>query len=166
MDKVETLTRAKELRQSDKLEESQDLLLSLLEEYPEDPQVLFEVGGAYDVMGWENLAIPYYQDSVTQGLEGPELQECLVCLGSSLRLVGETDEAVSTLLKATEQFPENNSGRAFLALAYYSNEQYEESVRLLLELLLETTEDADILAYKDALDFYKDNLDEVWEEEQ
>ena len=166
MDKVETLTRAKELRQSDKLEESQDLLLALLEEYPQDPQVLFEVGGAYDVLGWENLAIPYYQDSINQGLEGPELQECLVCLGSSLRFIGEADEAVGTLLKATEQFPENNSGRAFLALAYYSNDQYEESVRLLLELLLDTTKDAEILAYKETLDFYKDNMDEVWEEEE
>jgi tetratricopeptide (TPR) repeat protein len=166
MDKVETLTRAKELRQSDKLEESQDLLLALLEEYPQDPQVLFEVGGAYDVMGWENLAIPYYQDSINQGLEGPELQECLVCLGSSLRFIGEADEAVSTLLKATEQFPENNSGRAFLALAYFSNDQYEESVRLLLELLLDTTEDTGILAYEETLDFYKDNLDEVWEAEE
>ncbi len=165
MDKVETLTRAKELRRSDNLEESQDLLLTLLEEYPHDPQVLFEVGGSYDVMGWENLAIPYYQDSIKHGLEGPDLQECLVCLGSSLRLVDDADEAVNTLLDATEQFPENNSGRAFLALAYYSNEQYEESVRLLLELLLDTTEDEDILAYKGALDFYKDNLDAVWEEE-
>jgi hypothetical protein len=49
-------------------------------------------------------------------------------------------------------------------LAYYSNEQYEEAVSLLLELVLDTTSDEDILAYADPLDFYRDHLDEVWDD--
>lgn len=158
----ETISRAKALRQQDELEESQSLLLSLLDEHPDDPLVLFEVGGSYDLLGEEKEAIPYYRKAIKAGLDGPDLQECLICLGSSCRVIGEFREAVDTLETAVADFPENNSGRAFLALAYYSNDQPEEAIRLLLELLLETTEDEDILAYADTLDYYKDNLDEEW----
>lgn len=164
MDKTETIKKAKTLRRQDKLEESQELLLALLEEYPHDPLVLFEVGGSYDVMGWEPDAIPYYEQAVQHGLEGDDLQECLVCLGSSYRVIGESQEAVDILEDAIDQFPDNNSSKAFLALAYYSNDQVEEAMSTLLELLLKTTKDENILTYYDPLDYYKDNLDEVWED--
>jgi tetratricopeptide (TPR) repeat protein len=94
---------------------------------------------------------------------GEDLQECLVCLGSSLRVVGQATEAIEVLQEAVEDFPDDNSGKAFLALAYYSAGQSHEAVKLLLELLLETTNDEDILAYGDPLDYYKDNLDERFE---
>ena len=55
----------------------------------------------------------------------------------------------------------NNSGRVFLALAHYSNGDADLAVSTLLAVLLETTKDEDILGYADALDYYKDNLDET-----
>jgi len=164
MNKEETIEQAKALRQEEKLEESEELLLALLEEYPDDPLVLFEVGGAYDVMGLETEAIPFYVRAIDEGLEGPELLECLICLGSSQRAIGDFQEAVDGLEEAVNNFPDDNSSKTFLALAYYSNQQYSESVRLLLDLLLNTTNDEQILSYADALDFYKDNLDEVWDD--
>lgn len=159
----ETITRAKKLRRQDELEASQELLLDLLTEHPDNPLVLYEVGGSYDVMGEEQEAIPYYQQAIAAGLEGNDLQECLVCLGSSQRNVGDFEEAVQTLEKVVDQFPDNNSGKVFLALAYYSDAREDEAVRLLLELLLKTTTDQNILNYADPLDYYKDNLDEVWD---
>lgn len=164
MDIEETISKAKQLRQDDELESSQELLLQLLEEYPDDPLVLFEVGGSYDVMGEEPQAIPYYRQAIDEGLDGQELEECLVCLGSSYRNVGRFDDSVELLEEAWAAHPDNNSIGAFLALAYYSNEQCEESVQLLLSLLLKTTTDDNILAYADAIDFYKDNLNEVWDD--
>ncbi|WP_420632049.1 tetratricopeptide repeat protein [Candidatus Leptofilum sp.] len=160
----ETIARAKELRRDDELEASQELLLELLAEHPSDPLVLYEVGGSYDVMGEEKDAIPYYQKAIKQGLDGDDLQECFVCLGSSHRNVGNFDEAVEMLEKAVTQFPDNNSGNVFLALAYYSDGREDEAVSLLLDLLLKTTNDQNILDYADPLDYYKDNLDEVWDD--
>ncbi len=160
----ETIARAKELRRDDELDSSQELLLGLLAENPDHPLVLYEVGGSYDVMGEEKQAIPYYHQAVQAGLDGDDLQECLVCLGSSQRNVGDFSDAVATLEKAVKQFPEDNSGKVFLALAYYSDGREDEAVRLLLELLLETTTDENILKYADPLDYYKDNLDEVWDD--
>ena len=132
----ETIARAKALRRNDELEASQELLLDLLAQHPNDPLVLYEVGGSYDVMGEEKDAIPYYQKAIKAGLAGEDLQECLVCLGSSHRNVGNFDDAVEVLEKAVKQFPDDNSGKVFLALAYYSDGREDESVRLLLELLL------------------------------
>lgn len=160
----DTIARAKKLRQEDELEASQELLLNLLAEHPNDPLVLYEVGGSYDVIGEESEAIPYYQRAINAGLDGDDLQECLVCLGSSQRNIGNFDEAVETLEKVVNQFPDDNSGKVFLALAYYSDGREDEAVRQLLELLLETTNDENVLKYADPLDYYKDNLDEVWDE--
>ncbi len=63
-DILERIATARILRKQDELEESQELLLALLEEYPDQPLVLFEVGGSYDVMGEEELAIPYYRKAL------------------------------------------------------------------------------------------------------
>lgn len=163
MDKTKTIEQAKTWRQDNQLEESQQLLLELLQQYPKDAQVLFEVGGSYDVLGEERQAIPYYRQAIETGLKGSDLQECLVCLGSSLRVTGAFAEAVEVLEEAVERFPNKNSGKLFLALTYYSQEQYEEAMRLLLTVLLETTQDEDVLAYSDALHYYKDNLNELVE---
>lgn len=164
MDKYETIDRAKALRREDRLEESQDLLFELLEMFPDDPEVLFEVGGSFDVMGLEPKALPYYRQAIDSGLEGEALNECMICLGSSQRLVGEFQEAVDTLEDAVAEFPDSESAKAFLALAYYSNDQYDESVGLLLDLIVRTTGDEELKAYADTLDYFKDNLDELWEE--
>jgi len=126
--------------------------------------VLFEVGGSFDVMGLEPEAMPYYRRAVDSGLEGEALVECLICLGSSQRLVGDFQDAVDTLEEAVEEFPESESAKAFLALAYYSNEQYKESVSQLLDLIIRTTTDDELRVYGDTLDYFKDNLDERWEE--
>jgi tetratricopeptide (TPR) repeat protein len=164
MDKTETIERAKSLRREDRLEDSQDLLFELLDAIPDDPDVLFEVGGSFDVMGLEPEAIPYYRQAIDNGLDGEALTECLICLGSSQRLVGDFEEAVETLEEAVQRFPDSESAKAFLALAYYSNDQYEEAVSLLLDLLVRTTKNEEVLAYGDTLDYFKDNLDELWEE--
>jgi tetratricopeptide (TPR) repeat protein len=158
------IAEARALRRDDELDESQAVLLELLDSYPDHPLVLYEVGGSFDVLGKEPEAIPYYRQAVAAGLSGTDLQECLVCLGSSLRVIGVFEEAVEVLKQTVDQFPEKNSGQVFLALAYYSDGQEDKAVSLLLDILLKTTNDEDILSFAGTLDYYKDNLDEVWEE--
>lgn len=164
MDKDTLIAQARQLRREDALEDSQEILLSLLTDHPDDPLVLYEVGGSYDVLGEEKEAIPYYQKAIDAGLSGSDLQECLVCLGSSYRLIGQFSRAIAILEQAVAEFPQQNSGKVFLALAYYSHSREDEAVALLLDLLLKTTSDPDILDYSDALDYYKDNLDEMWDD--
>lgn len=162
-DLLAEIEKARALRRNDDVETSQELLLELLDYRPDHPLVLFEVGGSYDVIGEEEMAIPYYRRAIEAGLDGNDLQECLICLGSTLRVIGEHEDAVNFLEQAVDEFPNRNSGRAFLALAHYSNGEADQAVQILLSLLLETTSDEDILAYADTLDYYKDNLDESTE---
>ena len=162
---TEKLEEARKLRDEGDLESSQAILLYLLEEHPENATVLYEVGGSYDVLGKEHEAIFYYAQAIEEELAGDDLQECLICLGSCNRVVGEFEEAVEVLETAVNQFPENKSGHVFLALAYYSNDQKEEAMRTLMEVLLETTNNEDIRDYADVFEFYKDNLEEVWNDE-
>ena len=163
MDKNKTLKEAKSLREDDQLEESNELLLSLAAEFPDDPQVLFEVGGSYDLLGLADDAIPYYRRAIDEGLDGSDLQECYICFGICQRAVGDFEEALDTLEEAAAQFEEDNAVKAFLALAMYSNGNYSEAFRQLLEVMIETSNDPDVQTYSDTLEFYKDNLDEVWE---
>lgn len=158
------IENARVLRRADELEASQQRLLALLESFPDHPLVLFEVGGSYDVLGDEEMAIPFYRRAIEAGLEGDDLQECLICLGSTLRAVGESEEAVEILEQVVDEFPERNSGRAFLSLAYLSNGEADLAVSTLLGLLLDTTNDEDILDYADVLGYFKDSLDEELDE--
>ncbi len=162
MNKEDTINKARDLREDDKLDESLETLLPLLEEFDDDPLVLFEVGGAYDILGMTAEAIPYYEQAITNGLEGAELEECFICLGTSYRVIGDYTEAVEVLEQAKSQFPTSNSAKAFLALALYGNKQFAESVQLLIDTLLESTADEDLLSFADTLDYFKNNLDEVW----
>jgi len=162
--KEERIAQARALREEDQLEESQAVLLALMADFPEDPVVLYEVGGSYDVLGDEREAIPYYEDAIDEGLSGDDLLECLICLGSCRRVIGEFAGAVKALETAVAQFPDNKSGHVFLSLAYYANGQKEAAMRALLEVLLQTTTNEDILSYTDVFEFYKDNLEEIWDE--
>lgn len=162
MSKDETIVQARKLRGDDQLEASLELLLPLLEEFQDDSMVLFEVGGAYDILGMTEEAIPYYEKAIEHGLDDPELEECYICLGTSHRVIGEFSDAVGVLEQAVERYPESSGAKAFLAIAYYGNEQYSESVTLMMDLLLDTTADEEIQSYSDTLAYFKDNLDEVW----
>ncbi len=154
------IQEARKLRRDDDLGASQELLLALLDDYEKHPLVLFEVGGSYDVLGDEEKAIPYYRRAVAAGLEGDDLQECLICLGNTLGIVGDLDESVTVLESALKKFPDRPSNRVFLALAYHYNNQPDDAVGTLLDVILRTTEDADIQAYAGTLEYYRDELTE------
>lgn len=162
MDKKTTINRARILRQEDELDLSRDLLLELLIEYPEDPLVQFELGGAYDVLGDTAEAIKNYELAIDNGLEEPELEECYICLGTCYRVIGASVQAVSVLEETVTRYPESISAKTFLAIAYYSDKRFHDAVKLLLELILENIDDEEITAYYDTLEFFKDNLDEIW----
>lgn len=164
-DIAEQIADARALRKQDELDESQEMLLALLEDHPNHPLVLFEVGGSYDVMGEEELAIPYYRSALVEGLEGEDRQECLVCLGSSLRVIGESEEAADTLRQAVEEFPDRPSARVFLALALFDDGDETEAMASLLDVLLQTTNNPDITAYAGAIEYYRDELRGVLDDE-
>ncbi len=69
----------------------------LAERNPGDLRTHFEFGGSLDAAGHEAEAIPQYRRAIGMGLSGAAAPRALLQLGSSLRNVGEHEEAVRVL---------------------------------------------------------------------
>lgn len=128
----------------------------LAAEHPDDAMVQFETGGAYDFAGREAEAVPRYRRAMALGLPEEALPRVAVQLGSSLRNLGQTEEAVAVLREASERFPGDRAVKAFLALALHSAGRPAEALALMLRLTL--AEPGFYARYHRALAEYADAL--------
>ena len=156
-----TLEHAIRLREAGELEEARAALLKLLEGNPEDPAVNYQCAWVHDRMGREREAIPLYERAISRGLAGGDLEGATLSLGSSYRAVGDYAKAAEVLRGGVERFPQNRAMQVFLAMALYNAGEQERAMEILLRNLAETSSDPEISAYKKALSFYADRLDEA-----
>lgn len=133
-----------------------DYYRQLLDQYPDDAQVQFRMGGAYDSAGYEAEAVVHYQKAIELGLSGDDLWRVAVQLGSSLRNVGDTAGAVALLQKASGDYPDHVALRAFYALTLTSAGQSQQAVVELLDVILRHP--TALEAYKHSLRAYTDEL--------
>jgi tetratricopeptide (TPR) repeat protein len=145
-----------------RLEEAKERLLELAKERPEDAHVLIYAAWVHDSLGLEKEAVPYYEKALELGLEGDDLRDALLGLGSTYRCLGMYEQAVRTLRTGVSQFPDYRAMKVFLGMALYNVGQHRESTELLLSQLIETTNDPTINRYRKALSFYATRLDETW----
>jgi tetratricopeptide (TPR) repeat protein len=156
------LERAVYLRENGRAEEARELLLDLVAERPDDPQVNYQCAWVHDLLGREHEAIPFYERAIEEGLAGEDLEGAILGLGSTYRALGEYQRAVETLGSGTTRFPNNRAMQVFLAMALYNAGECREAVELLLRNLAETTSDEGISAYNRAILFYAGRLDDTW----
>ncbi|MEK4425577.1 tetratricopeptide repeat protein [Solibacillus sp. FSL K6-1523] len=159
----EQLAKAIELRNAGKKKESNQMLLKLVEEFPNNVVVNYQCAWSYDVLGEELKAVPFYEKAIKQGLTGKDLEGAILGLGSTYRTLGEYEKSKSTFLKGIELFPTNNAIQVFYSMTLYNLNEHNEAMRFLLKCLINTTEDSEILSYKKAINFYSDKLDQIWE---
>jgi tetratricopeptide (TPR) repeat protein len=158
----EDLTRAIRLRKEGRAEEARAILLELVAEKPDDPQVRYQCAWIHDSLGREREAVPFYERAIAGGLSGRDLEGALVGLGSTYRSLGEYGRAVETLREGVARFPESRAMEVFLAMALYNVGEHREATESLLRILAETSADRGISAYKEAILFYAGRLDETW----
>lgn len=156
-----TLERAIRLREAGELEEARAVLLKLLERDPEDPAVNYQCAWVYDRMGREREAIPLYERAIERGLSGGDLEGAILSLGSSYRAVGNYAKAAEVLRGGVARFPQNRAMQVFLAMALHNVGEHEWAMEILLRNLAETSSDPEILAYKEALSFYANHLNDA-----
>lgn len=140
-----------------------DQLLKLLSYYPDDAEINYQTGIAYDNSGMGREAITYYERALKPGLSGPDLERCLLGLGSTYRYLGYYQQAVETLSRGMKEFPENRAIQVIFAMALYNNKNYKDSIELLLINLLETTMDTKLNYFKRGILAYAQDLDETAE---
>lgn len=159
---MERLDKAVALRNEGRFKESNDIILALVEENPEDAYINYQCAWSFDVLGEEAKAIPYYEKSIALGLEGEDLEGSFLGLGSTYRTLGEYEKSFSVLKKGVEMFPENKAISTFYAMTLYNLEKYDESIKILLLNLSKTSIDKNVERYSKAIEFYADKLDIIW----
>ena len=126
-------------------------LLAVYAEHPDDPHVLYEVGGAYDTAGEEETAAGYYERALRAGLEGDTLRRCLLQYGSTLRNLDRFDESLAALDRALALFPASESVRVWHALSLHAAGRSDAAVAELMELAADGIRTPDLLRYEPAI---------------
>lgn len=163
------LDEAIQLREEGRAKQDRDILGKALEilfeleaAHPDQAEVLYQLGVAHDNSGLGREAIPYYVKALELGLTGPDLERCLMGLGSTYRALGFYQEAVETLRRGMREFPDNRAIQIFLSIALYNTQSYKEAMELALTHLLETTTDEKLQYFGRGLSYYAKHLDETW----
>lgn len=126
--------------------------------YPQQPEIVYQLAWTCDVLGREADALPFYERALALGLP-PNLQAgALLGLGSTLRCLGQHARSIEVLTSGKALFPDAREFDVFLALGLHHGGRANEAFRLLLETLLDTTEDVGISAYQRALRYYAREL--------
>jgi tetratricopeptide (TPR) repeat protein len=97
----------------------------------------YERGSAFDSTGHPERAVPLYREALAAGLGEDRRRQCVIQLASSLRNLGEADEAVALLAEERDRRSDelDDAVAAFLALALVSAGREREAVRTSLEQL-------------------------------
>ena len=163
MNEIVLLQQAIHLRTEGKLQESNRLLLTLVEENPNDANINYQCAWSFDVLGQESEAVPYYKMAIQGNLNEEDLANAYLGLGSTYRALGEYENSKHTLEKGLRRFPHNLAIQVFYAMTLFNLNEHERSMELLLKNLAATSSDPQIQKFKDAIAFYSDKLNEVWE---
>ena len=111
---------------------------ALAAELPEgDPVAAFERACAFDSTGHSDKAVPLYRAALAGGISGIRRRRSVIQLASSLRNVGQAQEAVD-LLTAERQQPSDeldDAVSAILALALTSVGREREAVSIAVAAL-------------------------------
>ncbi|MCM2387721.1 tetratricopeptide repeat protein [Streptomyces albipurpureus] len=156
------LAEAVRVREQGDAAEARRRLLALGERWPQDAEIAYQTAWAHDALGLEAEAVPFYERALTaasQRLTPGDRCEALLGLGSTYRVLGRYEDAERTLRTAVAEYPEHGALQAFLAMTLFNRGQYEESTRLLLELLAATSEDPTVRAFHRAIEMYAKDLD-------
>ena len=133
-------------------------LRRLVERFPDEPRAHFALGGAYDFEGLETEAVGPYRRAMELELAGEDVARWYVQLGSTLRNLGEIDEAVRLLTEGRQRFLEDAAIRVFLALALHSAGRPGDGLAELIDLLLSDPSAPDLGGYERAIRCYADEL--------
>ncbi|KWZ65981.1 tetratricopeptide repeat protein [Bacillus altitudinis] len=156
------LLKAIELRESGQLQESNDMLIRLVEEYPDHASIHYQCAWSYDVLGEEKQAVFFYERALELGLSSEEREDAFLGLGSTYRTLGEYEKSKQIFLHAMEAYPHNKAIQTFYAMTLYHLNEHSKAMEILLNCLTETTNDPAILSYRKAIDFYSNQLDRLW----
>lgn len=136
MNVSDLIQTAEKSRLEGNLQHAYDLLIPLQKSEFNNSRVQLEIGLTLDAMNQEQGAIPYYKKALSLGLPPEQRAVALLCLGSSLRNVGQLEQSKHILKSAIDEFPNHIGLRCFYSLTQYNAGEPNESVRTLMHTIL------------------------------
>ncbi|MCU1526674.1 MAG: hypothetical protein JWP75_437 [Frondihabitans sp.] len=126
-------------------------LVWLHEQHPDNPRVLYEVGGAYDTAGEEDTAVGFYERAMAAGLSGDIRRRCYLQYGSTLRNLGRLEESTAAFAQARTEFPHSVALGVFESLTLHAAGRANTALGSLLTLIAEHVHSEELDRYKPAI---------------
>ena len=152
-----------ELIEKGQTEEALNLFFKLLDREQNNAEILYQIAWCLDILEREKDAIPYYEKAIEIGMDDEKLKGALLGLGSTYRTIGEYQSSLKIFNQAVLQYPTNNEFKVFRTMTNYNLGNHEDAMRELLEVIADTSSDENVKAYKKAILFYSDKLNQVWD---
>ncbi len=127
-------------------------------ERPGDGVAAFDYASALDAANREAEAIPAYQRALQCELPDQIRYRASLQLGSSLRVVGESEQAVAVHRETSARWPQQPANRLFLALALFAAGHPAQAVSEAIASALIADAEPDIDPYRRALTNYAQQL--------
>ena len=123
----------------------------LRERRPNSARVHLHSAFVLDRMGREEEAVPLYERSLRLGLSGTDARDAHVCLASSLRNVGKSQQGFDILDSAKSRFDGDVVFDLFFALLATETGRTTEAISTLATSLLRESQATDLERYRDVL---------------
>ncbi|MGE7918045.1 tetratricopeptide repeat protein [Viridibacillus sp. NPDC093762] len=159
---MQRLEKVLKLRAKNLLRDSNQLMMDIHRDYPEDGLVNYQTAWSLDVLGLENEAIPYYEKAILLGLNNQDEPNAYLGLGSTYRTIGEYQKSEKVLQEGITKYPDFKALQVFYAMTLFNLKKHEDSIGQLLDVIISSTKDESIKEYERAIHFYKDKLHLVW----
>ena len=150
------------LRRAGQHEEACFLAVSLAAQYPADAELQYQAACVHDFLGREAQAVPFYLAAMSGSLSAEHHRSAYLGLGSTYRALGQYPEAERTLREGLTRFPDAAELKAFLAMALHNLGQSKQAVDLLLTVLAQSSSDAQVQSYREAILFYAQDIERSW----
>ena len=150
------------LRRAGRHEEACALAVSLAAQFPGHAELQYQAACVHDFLGREAQAVPFYLAAMSGELSIEHLRSAHLGLGSTYRALGQYAEAERTLREGLARFPDAAELTVFLAMALHNLGQSKQAVELLLTVLAQSSSDAHIQDYREAILFYAQNIERSW----
>lgn len=157
------IQKAKSLRKAGASAEAFAAVQNALKVHPRSAELNYLAASICDAERTKAEAVPFYLQSLELGLKGHDRRDALLGLASTYRSLGEYEKSKKTFEMGIIEFPQYHPYNVFLALTEFNLNRPEEAIKILLDVLIQTTADQEIRSYERALKFYSTRLKEVFE---
>ncbi len=157
-----TIDEVIELRSKKEYIKAKEKMEDILTEDPNNAYYNYQMAWCLDNLGLEHEAIHYYHKAINNNLDLIYLKDAYIGLGSTYRSIGKYKEAEKILNEGLTKFDDSPVLKIFLAITHYNMNNNQKSVSLLIDTLLTNVENTEIHEYKNALKFYNENLDKIF----